>query len=154
MKTFKVYIEDYPDFNVKNMRVLSDLEHGQKLRDELFLDRLDDLIEFNESVEIIIPKYIFTMTQSFYNGLFTKSVHKLGAEKFKKYYILTFENTNIDENKIAPKYMLDRIVSNLQNTTTAKKVDELNLSFKELMWEIGKFLRFDKFLKWLSDKLK
>jgi len=70
-------------FIEKNQSSFLHEENGSKIRMELNLDEIDIS---KDSVEVIIPKSIITMTPKFFLGLFGKSLNILGEEKFFEKY--------------------------------------------------------------------
>lgn len=66
---------------VKN---LSGKERGVAARDELHIDELDTSPDL---VEVVVPEYVDTISPSFFQGLFSKSIHSLkGREGFLAKY--------------------------------------------------------------------
>jgi len=64
-------------------KVFSGRDRGRLLRKELDVDALD---LSDERVEVSIPMDTFGVNQSFFLGLFAKSVGRLGAEGFEAKY--------------------------------------------------------------------
>lgn len=72
------------DFSKYNGPVYTGRERGARLREELALDSVD---ESGVSVEVSIPENTYTVTSSFFLGLFGPSVVKAGSkDKFYKQF--------------------------------------------------------------------
>lgn len=65
------------DFSKYNGPVYTGRERGARLREELALDSVD---ESGESVEVSIPENTYTVTSSFFLGLFGPSVVRAGSK--------------------------------------------------------------------------
>src|SRR6185437_15793255 len=64
-------------------KVFSGRERGKVVRERL---RIDDLDHAAEPVEVRIPMDTFSVNQSFFLGMFAKSVRALGANMFRAHY--------------------------------------------------------------------
>lgn len=84
------------DFLPKESLVLSGREFGKDVRRQCEFDRIDDNKEI--SVTIVIPQNIISLNSSFFWGLFTESVKKLGEDEFIKKY--KFECSDIIRKSI------------------------------------------------------
>lgn len=75
------------DFGRYNGPVYTGRDRGARLRAELDLDRVDTS---DETVDVRIPEGTYTVTSSFFLGLFGPSVVKLGSKDrfFQKYHFL------------------------------------------------------------------
>lgn len=72
------------DFSKYNGPVYTGRDRGARLRQELGLDAVDGT---DETVEVTIPENTYTVTSSFFLGLFGPSVVKAGSKDqfFRKY---------------------------------------------------------------------
>ena len=73
-----------------NTKVISGREYGKTARKQLNID-LEDKSE--DPVEVYVASDIFSLTSSYFLGLFGKSVRKLGEDNFRKKYIFICEDT-------------------------------------------------------------
>lgn len=64
-------------------RVLIGHEKGLAARARLELDALDGVAD---EVTVVIPDHLRTLTPSFVQGLFAKSIHNLGEKGFFRHY--------------------------------------------------------------------
>lgn len=66
------------------VRNLSGHERGKAARQMFELDRLDGT---TAPVRVVVPEHVYTLTPSFFQGMFAKSVKKLGSrEQFLNHY--------------------------------------------------------------------
>lgn len=64
---------------------LSGHERGLNARDLYKLDRLDMT---SEPVKVVVSEDLYAMSPSFFQGMFAKSVHRLGSrDKFLEHYL-------------------------------------------------------------------
>lgn len=71
--------------NISDLIVISGRNLGKQQRKSL---KLDDIIKKNEKIEIIIPDNIYSISSSFFLGLFGDIVRNLGSkENFYKKFI-------------------------------------------------------------------
>lgn len=76
-------VVDLSKYQSKDSKVFSGRPYGEKLRKELMLDEYDDL---DEKVIVKIPEDTFSMNSSFFLGLFSNSIRKLGELEFREKY--------------------------------------------------------------------
>lgn len=79
MKNAHRNIIDLEDFRVKDSKVFTGRDRGEKVRIE---SHLDDIAENFDSVIVIIPDTIYSINPSFFEELFVNAISKLGKEKF------------------------------------------------------------------------
>lgn len=77
-----INFEEY--FKKYNEKVLAGRKEGKEYRNELNLDYYD---QSNDTIEIKIPEYFFSINSSFFLGCFGKSVRNLGEKRFREKYI-------------------------------------------------------------------
>jgi hypothetical protein len=79
------------------VHVLSGRELGAKARDMFKLDALDGT---NAVVQVIVPSYVFSLTPSFFEGLFGQSVRAHGSDpqRFRDHFRF-----------VAPPIVLDQV---------------------------------------------
>lgn len=58
-------------------------ERGEDARDRWTLDKLD---QDDESIDVLIPAELLTLSSSFFQGMFAQSVKRLGREGFLDHY--------------------------------------------------------------------
>jgi hypothetical protein len=64
--------------NDGEVRNLSGHERGRAARSNY---RLDDADRVNEAVQVIVPEEIYSLTSSFFQGMFSESVRKSGTRE-------------------------------------------------------------------------
>jgi hypothetical protein len=81
---------------------------------ELF--KIDDLDQSDDVVEVHVPDYVYSLTPSFFQGLFGKSVHALGdnPERFKSRFRF-----------IAPQIVLQQIDWGLRAALTSRNLGDV-----------------------------
>ena len=80
------------EYRTQGTLVFAGRARGKQVRARVGLDEAD---QRGELVEIRIPEDIFSITSSFFLGMFGPSIQKLGKEQFVKQY--TFVGKNIDQ---------------------------------------------------------
>ncbi len=88
---------DLTPFQTEGAWVFSGRPRGQKIRQELEIDKIDTK---PTPVKVIIPNEIIGLNPSFFLGLFGPSVRKFGADKFRIKYPFTCNSaviTDIEE---------------------------------------------------------
>jgi hypothetical protein len=75
----------------QEIRVLAGREVGEDVRRKANVEALDDR---DEPVEVRVPADLFSLTSSFFLGLFAPSIRKLGASQFRKHYFFTGKQVN------------------------------------------------------------
>lgn len=83
---------DLRKYHQVGVGVLAGRERGEFVRSREELDRLDDDARFTATV--VIPDWVFSVNSSFFLGMFSESIRKLGAEEFRKRYF--FEGPNAE----------------------------------------------------------
>lgn len=73
-------------------RVFAGRAKGQRVRDE---ERLSELIETGEPILVLIPENVFSVNSSFFLGMFTEAILKLGPEEFRNRF--SFEGIDMRE---------------------------------------------------------
>lgn len=51
--------------------------------------RVDETDQGGEKVEVRVPEEIFSVTSSFFLGMFALSIQKLGEDAFRQHYVFT-----------------------------------------------------------------
>ena len=82
--------------------------NGQMARLKFNLD-LKDLDD--EIYDIVVPKNTWTMTESFFSGLFSESIEYLGLEKFKQKYVFKYADKNQKLVEILEKTAIENLKS-------------------------------------------
>jgi len=98
---------DLSNYRKSGIKVFSGAGLGSDLRDTLKLDVKDNEAE---KITIVIPKDTWDLTPSFFQGLFTKSITKLGKDKFYEKY--EFEADDSIINTIKDKYVPNILAKN------------------------------------------
>ena len=87
------------EMNIKfqdlGMPVFTGRERGEKARKVLKLDSVTE----NDRVNVVIPDGVYTVTSSYFLGLFGKSIRDLGLEKFSS--VFKFESPDFLKDSIA-----------------------------------------------------
>ena len=87
----KINIQEY---RASGSKIFSGREQGKKARQKLDLNKKD----FDqEKYEIIIPDDTYSITGSFFGGMFSDSVINLKEEKFRDKYKFRFSNGELSE---------------------------------------------------------
>lgn len=86
---------DLKQYRIPNSKILSGRNFGMQVRKNMKLDEIDKI---EEQVTIIIPSDIWSLNSSYFIGLFEKSIHYLGEEKFRRKYLFQCSNNYILEN--------------------------------------------------------
>jgi hypothetical protein len=87
---------DLNDYRTRGVHVFSGRDRGITIRKKLDLSRIDLT---PETVTIIVPKDVFSVNSSFFQGLFGDSVRALGEDRFKQKY--DFDAAEVIKNSIA-----------------------------------------------------
>ncbi len=93
-KTIAIDITEKMNSNEK-MFVISGRDFGERQRQEL---EIDEKIENNDSITIVIPKTIYSISSSFFLGMFGEILRKYGREKFLNKVKFKCENSTVNEN--------------------------------------------------------
>jgi restriction endonuclease Mrr len=72
---------DLGKFLVSDSRVLTGRHFGKSVREE---SRIDELVNENESVDVIIPESIYVIGPSFFEELFLNVIRRLGRTQFQQ----------------------------------------------------------------------
>ncbi len=67
-------------------RVLAGREEGKQVRKVAKVEQLDQLLSI---VEVKIPQDLFSLTSSYFLGLFGDSIRELGEARFREHYRFT-----------------------------------------------------------------
>ena len=104
-----VDLKNYIDRKV----VLTGYSYGVLVRRRTGIDKIE---KNNENIKIIIPKNIYSITPSFFEGLFINIIKKIGKEEFKNRFIFISDynytkslNESIYRILILQKYEQDDI---------------------------------------------
>lgn len=84
--------EKYDDGSYK--RVFTSFKHGERIRDSLNFD----FLESNSYNTIIIPPKTYSITPSFFEGLFGESIEKLGRDKFMEKFKFVSPDYDYEKN--------------------------------------------------------
>ncbi|MDF3414764.1 hypothetical protein HKX54_09895 [Sulfitobacter sp. M57] len=82
--------------NDGKVRNLVGHERGEDAREKWMLDHLDG---DDETVDVVIPGELLTLSSSFFQGMFAQSVKKLGKEGFLAHY--RFQASSIVMQQVA-----------------------------------------------------
>lgn len=74
---------DLDQYRSHGTHVFSGRERGEAVREAAELDQLDSE---EEPVSIVIPNDTFSVTSSFFLGMFGDSIRRLGEEQFREHY--------------------------------------------------------------------
>ena len=74
---------DLDDYRTTDSRVFSGRERAKKIRKTI---NLDDIDRTGEQVEVRIPPDTYSVTSSFFLGLFGDSIRNLGEAEFRRRY--------------------------------------------------------------------
>ncbi|MGH7584002.1 MAG: hypothetical protein ACREL5_12330 [Gemmatimonadales bacterium] len=77
---------DLAHYNSSGIRVYAGRDRGEAVRAKAKLDEADDS---PDTVEVKVPDDIFSITSSFFLGMFGKSIRKLGESEFRQRYRFT-----------------------------------------------------------------
>ena len=86
---------DISIYKNKKYKVLSGVERGAEVRNEIGLDLMDAQ---ENCVQFVIPQDVYSLNSSFFSGLFHQSLTRLGEKKFRQLY--QFECTDIIRKNI------------------------------------------------------
>lgn len=79
-------IVDLAEFRTGNVRVFAGRDRGQKVREAARLAALDDA---GSEIEIRVPEDVFSVTSSFFLGMFGDTIRALGKSEFRRRYRFT-----------------------------------------------------------------
>lgn len=103
----KFYLNDW---RVGDSKVFTGRDRGKYVREK---SKIDEVEAANDTVDVIIPEYIFSINPSFLEELFVNIVKKLGKEGF-------YEKFNfINEGKYNYKKPLSSAVNRILRKNTA-----------------------------------
>jgi hypothetical protein len=66
--------------------ILVGRERGEAVRKALNIDEVD---RSHEEVDVLIPDWVYSVTSSFFLGLFEKSIKELGEDEFRRMFHFT-----------------------------------------------------------------
>ena len=92
---------------------LSGRLRGLAAREKFDLDTLDTL---HEAIEVHVPDYVYSLTPSFFQGLFGESVHVLGNDQTSFFGHFRF---------VAPPIVLQQIERGLTAALTSRDLSEV-----------------------------
>jgi len=83
MASCMALVVDLSDYRSPESHVFAGRPRGESVRQRA---RIDEFDRSNEEIEVRVPKDTFTVSSSFFLGMFGKSVQLLGEETFRRRY--------------------------------------------------------------------
>lgn len=99
-------------FKHSEEKIFTDRDNGINARNKLNLDRLEETCD---SINVLLPKDIWTVTPSFFGGLFEQSIKKYHENFWDKYCFLYTDGSELSESvKASIEYDFDYVLTHME----------------------------------------